>query len=838
MLLSFFRSEGIGKHPLGNEDNEFLFYTKDIPLEYFYKVNSEFWMLNGCFNFSEDGTISKRNNYEMEKFLCKEFSFIIVDFDEVKNAFNRDYIIEILQKNNFNFSLWESRSYNGVDNFNMKGVIEFIGNNNFISRTKALDYVKHLINDYCKVDYSSIRISSVQAPTFKENEIITFKGGNVLDFYYEESKIEVSNFDNSLLSLCLRTYENLGYNIKSEKEDLINLQHPKEKTKGGYFIYKNSPQFCHHFNKSKSFSIFDLIKNTKEFKEYNQKRILNEFQDKIFSPIQNKKVFNQRYIDIETLENTFGKIELEEDKVIFVKSAMGTGKTNFIKHLEKDKKCLIITNRVTLAKEYKEKFPHFKLYNQDKYFEGDSLICQFESLYKYDLKQFDFFIVDEFLSLVEHSQSNLGDYGSYNNLKFFYILQKFKKPLLIMDAFLTGIEVEFINRKNIEYYENFYRDKTNLYVYKELDEFIYTIESTLKNKNGKVTLSTTNKSYAKIIKKIFEKDFNVVCITSETDKDYSEFFKKDKHSEWDLLIYTPTITVGINILNHSYHHFHFSDGTGSVINSLQQVKRNRQAKNIHFYLKNKRFNRIIDYEELESDIIKKLDKYLVKNSLFVEFDSYANLKLSKFGKWTLKKIYMENLFNTNPLLTFEILLKEQFENKTIEIDTISKKYDLKQIRETLKQEEEKEFKEKIEVLKDLSTFEFDLKLETDYNEFYKSINKIFIELNKEEIIELLNISKRDKKILMKFNYLKMFLNDNIKNLIAYSLANNLNKSYIHNLELISQFKSIQLKDKYSEKELKNERFKKFLRLIGYKRYGKSYKLNSSIMKFFNKLKKD
>ena len=835
MLLTYFKAREIGKMPF-SKDNLFDFYQKDVELTDFPKINKDYWIMNGNFKFPSNPFKSKRNKVYLKDYLTDEFQFIILDFDEVNNKINIQNIIEILKQENFHFILWESSSHNGIDNFNLKGALEARGKNNDASLNKLIRYIDSLLKDFCKVDYSSVRQVMVQKPTHKEKVIFYNKGNNIPEYYFEDKKITfISN--NAFLNLCIKIYEKLGFYVCKDNEKIINLGHPKEKTKCGYFVFKDNPQVCHHFNKAKTFSIYEYIKSDPIFKEYNQNKILKEFENKIFIPVKNKVTFNQRYIDISKLD-----INIENDEVIYVKSPMGTGKTNIIKKLQKDKRTLIITNRITLAEEYKEKFPNFKLYNKDLYFNGDSYITQYDSLHKVDLKNFDLFVIDEFMSLIDHSLSGLTEYKDINNLKLYYILKKLKTPLLIMDAFLTGIETQFVKRGKYKYFENLYRDNNNLFIYNNVNCFINSIENVLGNSNKKVTLSTTNKSFAKVVYEIFKSKFKVALLTGDTDNKnfYTQHFNKATHNEWDLLIYTPTITTGVNILNESDHHFHYSDGTGSVISSLQQIKRNRNAQNIHFFLKNKRYNRIVNYEELVFEIEKQLKKFAVRNSFLVEFDEYANPKLNSLGKWQIRKIYLNNLLNTNPIYSFKMFLKYQFSKELKEIKNCKADYNVKSIKEKIKLSERKQYLEKIDDLLNSDSFDFLLKYETNFKEVKEKLDKYFTNLTENDIKEIIQIISKDKKFLDNIKYLKLYHSseENLKELIGLSLVENLNKSMIRNLELLYKFrkKGFKLKNQISISEAKDKEFRKFINLIGYKKYKNVYKIKDTIYSFLNKIK--
>ena len=109
------------------------------------------------------------------------------------------------------------------------------------------------------------------------------------------------------------------------------------------FGYKRNAMPKFELNENQLKSIVDYIKNNPLFKEYNQQRFLESIERKIYIPVNNIITFNHRYIDIKKL-----RIEnIEDNEVIYVKSPMGTGKTNIIQKLQENKKTLIITSRVT-----------------------------------------------------------------------------------------------------------------------------------------------------------------------------------------------------------------------------------------------------------------------------------------------------------------------------------------------------------------------------------------------------------------------------------------------------------------------------------------------------------
>jgi hypothetical protein len=845
--ITFFNGKGKYKVPRSPYDkenkNKFIFITKEISLKDLYKANKENFILTSSFNI--DNLLLGRNAYSLNPHLTDEFNFLIMDFDKIESKFDMVNIINILKEKDYTFSLYKSRSHNDKTVFNMKGAIKFNGKNNTNSRNKAYEYLHTLVGDYCKVDFSISSVTSYQAPSYKSDLLIYNEGKNIEEFYFEDEikykKVELCtniSLEKDVYDLCISIFFEKGFSISKETSDMINMRHPKEKTPGGYFMFKDNPTFLNHFNKEKSFSIYNEVKSNPIYKKFIQHKIELIIKDNIFIKTKSKKI-NSRYINTKDFIDELEMIKNGENCALLIKSAMGTGKTSVITEVKKDKRLLLLTNRKTLAYEYKDKFPEMKLYCEDKYEVGDSLICQYDSIHKYNLQYFDVFILDEFMSLTLHSLNALGDESNFNKLKLFYILNKLKTPLIIMDAFLTGVEKIFINRENVQKIENTYKDKIKTIYHTSDNSQISMLISKLKEKE-KISFSCTNKMYGRIVKKIVENyGFKVQMIDSDTTDENRErifkLLKEETHNEWDLLIYTPTITVGINILNKSKYHFHYSDGTTDIISSIQQTKRNRKSEEIHLLLKNKRFQNVINFEEINSMSREKLKEHNVTDGLYVNFDEWGNYGLSEFGEFNNKIIFLDNILKTNHNFIFKSLMEEQFSNKLIsEVEFKNYDFDISKIRSIINEEDKELYINEINSLFEMNDFDFEIHKTSNKN--FKIIEDNF-SMNKNEIKEVLEYIIKDKKYVQKIKMLKLFFDDSIrlKNMIKFGLSENFKSSYIINLELISKFKGISLKERYEEKDLRNEKFRKFLRLIGYKRSGKNYKLGDIYKKNLSKL---
>ncbi|EAK6855327.1 hypothetical protein DAG40_09100, partial [Campylobacter coli] len=204
---------------------------------------------------------------------------------------------------------------------------------------------------------------------------------------------------------------------------------------------------------------------------------------------------------------------------------MGSGKTTFIDRiieyaLEQDFKIAIITNRVTLAEDYKRKYEKFLYYKDytdaikakdaedskdsndisgeeairiiESYSnannavgsnnannannanntssgtktkkpkivrsKGKSLICQYDSFRHFALDDYDLIILDEFMSLLMHTRSALNS-KTENLIKFYTALNK---KVVVADAFLSKYIVDnmFTKPLNVVSYT---KNNTELY---------------------------------------------------------------------------------------------------------------------------------------------------------------------------------------------------------------------------------------------------------------------------------------------------------------------------------------------------------------------------------------
>jgi hypothetical protein len=217
--------------------------------------------------------------------------------------------------------------------------------------------------------------------------------------------------------------------------------------------------------------------------------------------------------------------------------------------------------------------------------------------------------------------------------------------------------------------ENTHKDETDVYVYSFKETFINVLENRARHKkpNEVITCSfgTLNEMYA--VKQILEEhNLKVIVMNSdtpdETKKMLSSMFN-DEEVVYDVLLYSPTITVGVSINNNINHHFHYDTGKSiDAISSVQMLKRSRKAKYIHVFLDGDKITqKSFDVDVLNERTKLRLNKLEVDPHSLVFYNSDTN-DISKLGQFVNKFIAHRHFYENNHKETCMYLLSVQFKN--------------------------------------------------------------------------------------------------------------------------------------------------------------------------------
>ena len=668
------------------EDNTFIFetYTATSNLQ-MYSVLVSHFILNIPLHKLESPVRTFRRKANLDQFYHHCSSYFILDIDNVKTEDAKQKILDYFK--NYKVILGESKSYNGINNFNMKGILytECI---DFRDNKMALSVIHHDLKEYCSIDESVTRKASLNAPIKKNNIFINNETGERFKFIKKEAiehineikkeyigesvEIPIAELQDiqadSIEKLCLKVFQSMGFEaIKNNPNGSISFKHPSEKrTPGGYFWFSTSPYTMHHGNSTKSFNIFDTVRKLDAAKELMKKEINYENEFLRFNTDTSIITVNEKFLKVTPeIDHKIQDFINHSDGLLSIRSPMGTGKSTIINHIieechEQDMKVLIITNRISVAHDFGKKYS-IKVYNLDKYEPGDSLVCQFDSLWRYNIKNFDIIIMDEFISLMTHSRSNLNN-SSMNIIKFF---SSFEKKLVIADAFLTGYENFLLSNKkdNIHLIDNIYRDPTTLYSYNDFNYFVNSI--IVHSEKHKITISATSLSFINSMQMLLTKrGLKVITLTADTPdstkKLIYELFEENEHEKWDVLIYSPTLTVGVSNLNTVPYHFHYDSSMSTdVISSIQMIKRTRKTKEIHMFIK-ERINYLkTSYNDIRDEYMGNIGRNIEQNYLF-DVDKYGESKLSEIGKKAIKIDTFKNILEFNHKEALFWLLKYHF----------------------------------------------------------------------------------------------------------------------------------------------------------------------------------
>jgi len=874
-----FTSSKFAKSPFG--DKTFEFQSYEVTLEHAIEFMRNEFVLNRNYNI-ENTTRLRRMKKDLEGYLVDDLEFVIVDIDKVTSKSSQNQILQFFSDNDYSVGIIPSRSWNGVDNFNLKVILKASGWNTRASVKAVLEEINETLFPFCKIDLTSMNEGAYQAPTYSEGIFLLQEGSYIPTFKIKEEvkehiELDISDEHGEVIDICVSEYMVRGFRISKivEENDIIIFNHPSEKTKNGYFLFINNPFYMNHYNKSKGFSIFNAVKGKKVVQNYFEE-IKSKEREEEFTGVggfQYTVNINSRFIKMGDSETKLIDRWLDDEGLFKIKSAMGTGKSTVIDHTIKqcenrNLRVLLVTNRISVAKDFKAKYD-IKLYSDADYEVGDDLIVQFDSLRHYSLKHFDVVILDEFVSIMLHSRNGMGDFSNLNRVKLMYAMRN--KTCMIADAFLFGIEDLLIPTKPKYGIINSYREDIKLLEYLDIATIVDKIrEVSLSERSArrKVSISCTSLSTAKAIEVILnEMKLKTMLLSAETleeEKDliYKEF-EKDGHNGWNVLIYTPTLTVGVSILNKTAHHFHIDESmSADVISSIQMIRRSRKAENIHYFVKERKRYLETSAENLNWEVRNNIEKYYKSNhSLLIDVDDDGDFILSKVGEFINSVEVLYNKLENNHRHSFELLLSHQVASKAEIIPT--KKTDIKidQIKKANKVREQERMKN---ILEDLSEMDYeDINLE----EYTK---RNYIVSDKEKMLKLMSEIRKSLKdstqpqdlkaitameintgfkFMSKLKKLRFFLTKNendVNDLLSFLVADELvDKGQLQYFKYVLSLKKngIKLKDRITNIEIQkvNEKigwgdFRAFLVKIGYVKRSNVHRLEEQTLTFSKMLK--
>jgi len=299
-------------------------------------------------------------------------------------------------------------------------------------------------------------------------------------------------------------------------------------------------------------------------------------------------------------------------ETLLVRAAMGMGKTkklqeyiasHFTKNAyiapDKEYKILIVSFRRSYTADIRRKFSDYVVYSDVRGpLIADKLIVQVESLHRIpETAEFDLLVLDETESDFEQFMSGLG----MNPRKSWETIERLmvtSAHVVCMDAHLGSRTINMVQRlrpnRETKLQWNIYKngfDKTyNLT--SNLGAFLETLKSDISCGN-KIVVPTNSHKYAITLQKFISSSFPALRI-GLFDRHMSQEQKvrifENVDSEWvnyDIVIYTPTITAGVSFEVPYFHSVYamFTGKSCGVESCLQMIARVRDlsTKTINVY---------------------------------------------------------------------------------------------------------------------------------------------------------------------------------------------------------------------------------------------------------------
>jgi len=377
--------------------------------------------------------------------------------------------------------------------------------------------------------------------------------------------------------------------------------------------------------------------------------LIDEFPVRKLEISHEVKEIDTRYFPIEEINN------LWSNKLIGIQSEKGTGKTTTLfkyifeqKKIAKEDSILFISSRRTFGikllgdiKKY-----GFKLYSDCKeyYIDHDRMICQLDSILRLTKDTFKYVIIDECESLMRYITSSHFTKNNKSSLIVSALESKIAEAekVIMMDADLCD--------RSVNYFKNILNLDTNMVKlvvnkFQPYNEYCikYMAYSTwlkvLMDKlesNNKIVIPTASNNQAKDLKLLIQShypDRKILLIhreTNENEKLDQVINVNEKWSKYDIVIYTPSVCMGISF-DEDYFDNIFAYGCENSLGSqefCQMLHRIRKPKEQSIYLA---LDKYVEYDASRHEIgISKIQDIICYDYYLTHFELHNNLIPKKY----------------------------------------------------------------------------------------------------------------------------------------------------------------------------------------------------------------
>jgi len=587
-------------------------------------------------------TLRRKNNLPF----VEKINYIIIDIDDINTRSDRELAIGWFKDSGYRVILGESRT-----DYRLKGVLRCEPMTPKEAKLVLKEIQKHIPGN---VDIGSVGYANYQAPILKHK--VLYNGGTKI--YPKPANVEIPknkiSVPDSIQQLCINAFMEKGYNFIKKTSTGYICTHPSEvKSPGGFSWCEEFPFNMTHWNPARKDTVWNEVIKTPEYKKYQKERA-----EKFITELVPKNNYstNTRYLTNESQKVTEF---LDNTDLLKIQSPMGTAKSNVIEEVihqsrKRNLRILFVTNRISLADDIAAKYTNIKHYlgtqaEDNEYKRGDDLVVQVDSLHKYSTKYFDVVILDEAATTLIHLLK-LEKHQKKIATQVFSLSQR---KLVLADAFLFDEMVNIFEPKTVTEINNAYRDPVEITFYKHKDTFIK--ELIQQAEKEPITFSSGSTKILKIVQLMLDQQgITHKTISADTPKEIKEaIFKKfnQKKPLARVVMYSPTLTVGVSNLNEVTTHYHYDSGRSmDVLSSLQMTKRTRSAKKLKIFIQETQNYNPTDLLQIQSQLTDFMEQDDDGDDIGI---SKAGIKYSK-----LKRIY--NILENRHAFSFKTLMKLQF----------------------------------------------------------------------------------------------------------------------------------------------------------------------------------
>lgn len=531
---------------------------------------------------------SRRNSQSIGPFLEDYSNYMIVDFNDVPDKESRNILLERFKS--FTHVAFKTRGADDIFSFNFR-IILATPPTHISKHAETLKKLSKKIHPSLgKINLTTYRKAQITAAG--HNGIISIQENGHLFNMDEFGHQMFWEYTKDIKFETSKLFGELGFKLEFDLGRSCGYSNPGTHN-GNFMWFESNPFILVNEVSGETVDILPEFKRRFKVEDFRKSTSIKEILE---TPKIKRKIerfsFSAPSVGGELIDEKI-KEAIRESKCLVIKSPMGSGKTKAIREMAtKSQNCLIVTPRVSLADELygRLKSDGAKVYHLHKIDPKNPgiFICQFDSLFKIDLKQCQFqtIIFDEFMTLCDHISSSVANNKEYNISKMVTLMER-SQTLMLVDAFMEDISLDLIPAKfhKVDWVSNFYKDQCNLVLHKEIGSFL---KSLLIKRSGGIVVSCVSVPAGMAIKNFLESQgMQVGMINADTSLEArNEIIKNYKERVLSAVIFTPSVSVGVNLLGLSGNQFHYDPGNViPVIQSLQMTRRGRNCANVECFIK-------------------------------------------------------------------------------------------------------------------------------------------------------------------------------------------------------------------------------------------------------------